>query len=832
MKWISVAFLLFWASLGLTDQSVFSDQLDNSWQNWSWASVNLGNPSPVHSGSKSISVTETGPSQALYLHHNPQLAGGFEALVFWVNGGATGGQLLQVQGTLNSGAIAAYPLPALVANTWTKVVVPLKAIGVWGANNFDGFWIQDRTGAVEGEWFVDDITLESLPTTNEQTVYADALGNGWSNWSWASVNFANTNPVQSGTDSIAVQEQNAYDGFYVHHDPQDGSLYSTVSFWINGGASGGQSLQLVGTASGAAQGTYPLPPLTANSWQLITVPLTALGVGFRGDFDGFWIQGTVAQAQPVYYIDQIQVNVTPVVNPASNITVSLATKKPISALIYGINPPSTSGTNWGGLGTGFNFARMGGNRLTAYNWENNASNAGSDYLYENDGLMGATDEPGWAQRTFIQSVIASRALPLVTIPMAGYVSADKNPPGDVRNSGANYLQTRFRIGAASKPGGQYVYPPLLTDAYVYQDECVNYLKQFAAPRFPIFFELDNEPDLWFATHAEIHPNPVTYAELLADTVAYSTSIKSVYPTTLIFGPASYGWEGFVSLQNAPDANGRDFLSFYLQGMAQAETFAHKRLLDVLDLHWYPEATGDGIRIVSDGDSPGLSDARIQATRSLWDPTYVENSWITGAIGNKAIDLIPGVFGRINSYYAGTNLAFTEYQYGGSNAISGAIAQADLLGVFGRYGVYAASNWGINSGAAAEVAGFNAFINYDGAGSRFGMIGLGVSGETASQNSVYAAMDPAVTLTPGRITLVVINKTAGATPFTINVPGLTIASALAYTIIDQQFSAPIKSQLSPSGSSVGFEAPPYSVTTIELRLLTSSRLGGGVTLQPR
>jgi len=816
MKWVWLVCSLFLTASALGDQSVYSDQLDNSWQSWSWASVNFSNSSPVHSGNTSIAVTETGGYQALYLHHNGQSAAGYEALVFWVNGGSTGGQLLQVQGTLNGGPNAAYPLPPIQANTWTRVVVPLKAIGVWGANNFDGFWLQDRSGAAQGVYYVDDISVQTLTPATEQTAYDDMLDNGWQNWSWASVNLANLSPVQSGLFSISVQEQNAYDGFYLHHAPQDGALYSTVSFWIHGGSTGGQQLALVGTANGVAQASYAIPPPLANAWQLVTVPLSALGVGVRGDFDGFFIQGTVAHAQPVYYLDQIKVNVAPMMNPATTVTVNTRAWSPISPYIYGINPPSTAGTNWGGLGYGYTFARQGGNRLTAYNWENNASNAGSDWYYENDGLMGATDESGWAQRTFIQAVIGSSAIPLVTIPMAGYVSADKNPPGDVRNSGPNYLQTRFRIDVASKPGGQYVYPPDVTDAYVYQDECVNYLKQFAQPNYPIFFELDNEPDLWSSTHAEIHPAATTYAELLADSIAYSSAIKSVYPTTNIFGPASYGWEGYVSLQNAPDANGRDFLSFYLQGMNQAGAAAGKQLLDVLDLHWYPEALGDGLRIVGDGDSPGESDARIQAPRSLWDPTYVENSWITQSLGNQPIDLLPGVYGRITNNYPGTKLAFTEYQYGGSNAISGAIAQADVLGIFGRYGVYAASNWGINSGAAAEVAGFNAFINFDGAGSRFGSLGLGVSGETPSQNSVYAAMDRGILSMPSRITLVVINKTQGTTPFTIKLPGFTPNIANAYTIVDQQFSSPIKSALTKSPGTVYFDAPPYSVTTIELK----------------
>ena len=822
MKWITVALALFLVSLGLADQSVYSDELDGGWQNWSWATVNFANTSPVHSGAYSISVTETGGNQALYLHHNPQAITGYEALVFWVHGGTSGGQLLQVQGTLNGGAILAYPLPPLVANTWTKVVVPLKAIGVWGANDFDGFWIQDRSGTAQGEYFVDDISVETLPVdTSQQTVFDDSLENNWLNWSWASVNLANTSPVESGTYSISVQELNPYDGFYVHHDTQDGALYSTISFWINGGASGGQQLQLVATASQVAQGSFALPPLTANTWQLVTVPLSALGVGFRGDFDGFWIQGTVDQAQPIYYLDQLQVNVAPVLNPPTTINVNVTSRFPISPFIYGINPPSTNGTNWGGLGTGFPFARMGGNRLTAYNWENNASNAGSDYYYQNDDLMGVTDEPGWAQRTFIQAVIGSNATPLVTLPMAGYVSADKNPPGDVRNSGADYLQTRFRVTVPAKPGGQFAYPPDTTGQYVvYQDECVNYLMQFATPQHPIFFEMDNEPDLWDSTHAEIHPNATTYAELLSDSIAMTTAIKNVYPATKMFGPVNYGWEGFLSLQNAPDANGRDFLSFYLQGMAQAGLSANKRLLDVLDLHWYPEATGDGIRITSDGDSPGLEAARIQASRSLWDPTYVENSWITQTLGGQAIDLIPGVLNRINNYYPGTSLAFTEYNYGGSNSIGGAIAQADVLGLFGRYGVFAASNWGINSGGAAQVAGFNAFINYDGHGSKFGAVGLAVTGETPSQNSVYAAIDFRLTShAPGRITLVVINKTAGITPFTINTPGFRPLLASAYTIVDQQFSTPVLTATTLGLNSASLNAPPYSITTIELKTIT-------------
>ena len=62
----------------------------------------------------------------------------------------------------------------------------------------------------------------------------------------------------------------------------------------------------------------------------------------------------------------------------------------ISRFIYGVNQ-SLSGAY-----SNNTFERVGGNRLTAYNWENNASNAGSDYLFQNDGYLGGGDTPGGA----------------------------------------------------------------------------------------------------------------------------------------------------------------------------------------------------------------------------------------------------------------------------------------------------------------------------------------------------------------------------------------------------------------------------------------------------
>ena len=137
-----------------TDQSVYTDALVNGWQNWSWATVNLSNTAPVQSGTDSISVS-AGPYQALYLHQTPFDSSLYTNLVFWIDGGSSGGQLLQVQATLNGTAQTVVTLPALAANTWKQITIPLSSLGVQNQPNLDGFWIQDRSGTTQPAFFVD-----------------------------------------------------------------------------------------------------------------------------------------------------------------------------------------------------------------------------------------------------------------------------------------------------------------------------------------------------------------------------------------------------------------------------------------------------------------------------------------------------------------------------------------------------------------------------------------------------------------------------------------------------------------------------------------------------
>lgn len=161
------------AKIGFADQSVYGDSLVNGWENWSWASTNLAATSPVHGGSRAIAVT-TGAWQALYLHHTAFDSSGYTHLAFWIHGGATGGQRLQVQAQLNGASQAAYPLAPLAANAWTYYAIPLSALGVANKTNLDGFWLQDTSGTTQGTFYVDDVALIAPPPPSTVAVNIDA----------------------------------------------------------------------------------------------------------------------------------------------------------------------------------------------------------------------------------------------------------------------------------------------------------------------------------------------------------------------------------------------------------------------------------------------------------------------------------------------------------------------------------------------------------------------------------------------------------------------------------------------------------------------------------
>lgn len=281
-----------------------------------------------------------------------------------------------------------------------------------------------------------------------------------------------------------------------------------------------------------------------------------------------------------------------------NITIDLtAGGKPISPYIYGINQYGNQNKYKQVKATA---VRQGGNRTTAYNWENNASNAGSDWNHSSDGNLGNNETPGAAVTTFVNEA-SFHKIPyrLTTLQLAGYVAAGQKR----RVTEAEAAPSARWNEVVLTKNAPFTLMPDPNDGVVYMDEYVNFIVQTfgdsSSPKGIQGYSLDNEPALWHNTHSRIHPERVTIAELAAKSVEMAKAVKAIDPGAEIFGPSLFGYTAYDHL--ADDDSSREweqlkaengyhwYLDCYLDQMRQASEKAGIRLLDVLDIHYYSES---------------------------------------------------------------------------------------------------------------------------------------------------------------------------------------------------------------------------------------------------
>ncbi len=272
------------------------------------------------------------------------------------------------------------------------------------------------------------------------------------------------------------------------------------------------------------------------------------------------------------------------------------------------------------------------------------------------------------------------------------------------------------------------------------------------------YGLDNEPMLWQATHRDVHPEPPTYEEVFARGRDYAQAIKQADPRGLVAGPCTWGW---TDLQFSAADAGKDnyaahadrrahgdvpFLPWYLAAMKRATDKAGKRLLDLVDVHIYPQGQADGQGVYGgQSKSAAMRALRLRSTRGLWDPSYRDESWI-----HEPVMLIPRVRAWVDAHYPSVKICIGEYNWGGDDDASGAIAQADILGILARERVDHAYFWAGLAGV--QRFSFALYRNPDGLGRGFGDQFLACRSSERDLLGVYAARR-----SDGAVTVVLVNK---------------------------------------------------------------------------
>jgi hypothetical protein len=640
-------------------------------------------------------------------------------------------------------------------------------------------------------WLLAALALQ-LTARADQIIYDDALENGWANWSWATVNLANTSPVHSGSDSISVTANNtssSWQALYLSVSAMNTSSFTNLTFWINGGT-GGQAVLVQGILGGTAQTPgVQIGPLPTNLWRQVTLSMSALDVANQANFTGFWLQAEGSSTIPTFYVDDISLVTNAVVsgtNAPVSITVNAqANRNPISPLIYGVAFASSNEL----ADLNFTMNRSGGNAETRYNWQLNAHNHAADWYFESIDDGNAT--PGASADDFVANSRNGGAQAMITIPMIGWMPK----LGSNRGKLASYSIAKY----GPQTGNDSEWMPdagngisvtndtpitwndrndanFSTNSVFQQGYVQHLISQWGLSTNGgvRYYIMDNEHSIWFSTHQDVHPVGPTMQEIWTNMLTCASMVKSNDPNALVCGPEEWGWNGYLysgydqqwsgqhgdyTPTDYPDRkanSGWDYMPWLLNQFQQYNTTNHQRLLDYFTVHCYPqEGSVSGNAVDSTTEL-----LRNQSTRVFWDTNYVDPSWI-----NTNIMLIPRMKIWVATNYPGTKIGITEYNWGAEPYINGATAQADILGIFGSQGLDLSTRWEIPDPSTPTYLAMKMYRNYDGNKSTFGDTSI----LTVVPNPDNLSAFGAVRTSDGAMTFMVINKDLNnATPITASI----------------------------------------------------------------
>lgn len=446
----------------------------------------------------------------------------------------------------------------------------------------------------------------------------------------------------------------------------------------------------------------------------------------------------------------------------------------ISPNVYGLN--FATGTQLADLHVTLN--RSGGNTTTRYNWQQNCANHARDWYYES--LEHGPAVAGGETDDFVQETKGGGAEPMVTIPTIGWVA--KMGPQRQRLSSfsiAKYGAQQSNdwewfpdAGNGRKANGTLITGNDPNDASTLVDSA--FMRQWvdhlvgkwgsSANGGVRYYVLDNEPSIWYDTHRDVHPTGPTMQEILSKMIDYGSAVRKADPNAIIAGPEEWGWSGYLlsgydqqwgaqhnQWSNTPDrvANGGwDYLPFLMAKLYEYENGDGRKLVDVFTIHYYPQSDE-----YSDDVSNSMQLMRNRSTRSLWDANYVDESWI-----GTQVRLIPRMREWLDRWDPGTKLGITEYSWGADSHISGAIAQADVLGILGREGVDLATRWTTPDTGSAPYNAIKMYRSYDGAGSSFGDISIRATAPNPDNVAAFASLRTS----DRALTIMLINKQLSST----------------------------------------------------------------------
>jgi hypothetical protein len=329
----------------------------------------------------------------------------------------------------------------------------------------------------------------------------------------------------------------------------------------------------------------------------------------------------------------------------------------------------------------------------------------------------------------------------------------------------------------------------------------------------LYWSMDNEPEIWNGTHDDIMPSLLSASAFMDSYFAVAKKAREKFPEIRLTGPVpanEWQWYKWGSESLTIDGKYYCWLEYFIKRVADEQKVSGIRLLDVLDVHWYPSESSN-------------SDL-VQLHRVFFDETYI----YPGANGIKTINggwdgsqnkeyIFRRINGWLNNYFGENHsitIALTENDIRSSNPNIVSVVYASMLGTFADLGVEIFTPWSWKTGMWETLHLFSRYSK-----------GTRVT-TTSSDESVLSGYST-VNSSNDSLTVILVNRDLSASrQVTVSLTGFAVPAG-NYNILElsslpstetfiSHTSNALKSKtVAVSGNSFTLTLPSLSTTTVIL-----------------
>jgi hypothetical protein len=371
------------------------------------------------------------------------------------------------------------------------------------------------------------------------------------------------------------------------------------------------------------------------------------------------------------------------------------------------------------------------------------------------------------------------------------------------------------------------------------------------------YAIDNEPFTWKLTHADVVDTDLTNGFTLNPTptalwdyeYVFSEAIRAVDSNATIFGPVLAIWNDIVNPNGGLiwnqalgiwNANDDLWISKFLGAACAANSPSHRNIVDVVDVHWYPEQRGLNLSGVPcrvtlgnnpacDDRSDGMVAARFESLRELWDWNHhvLMDHNGDGVLADHPeynLALIPRLQQIIASKCPGLKLAITEWNTGHSDDdIGTALADVETLALFGELDLDYAFRWQMPARNSLAESAYRLFLKYDGSDVTSTVEGIALMTSSSDVNTVSG--HAIISELKSRVYVILVNRTSSPQTVSVNLSygvsyGVTPAKAYGFDAAGW-LASPTQIPVSPGGFS-GFTMPAHSARLVVGQLCAAGR----------